>query len=105
MGLYLLIMYRNRMILWQRSRDEKDTFINNVPGEEDIPHHYTDENEIIELYNGLGELKICPYCYSYTDECGDIHYIHALVTICRKRFADNVSGLDSAERPGKDYTA
>jgi ubiquinone/menaquinone biosynthesis C-methylase UbiE len=64
---------------------EKDTFINNVPGEEDIPHHYTDENEIIELYNGLGELKICPYCYSYTDECGDIHYIHALVTICRKK--------------------
>ena len=64
---------------------EKDTFINNVPDEEDIPHHYTDENEIIELYNGLGELKISPYCYSYIDECGNIHYIHALVTICRKR--------------------
>ncbi len=63
---------------------EKDTFIDNVLGEEEIPHHYTDENEIIELYNGLGELKISPYCYSYTDESGNIHYIHALVTICRK---------------------
>lgn len=64
---------------------EKDTFINNYPGEEEIPHHYTDENEITELYSGAGELKISPYRYSYADESGNIHYIHALIAICRKR--------------------
>lgn len=49
---------------------EKDTFINNVPGEEEIPHHYTDENEIMELYKDHGELEITPYRYSYTDGSG-----------------------------------
>lgn len=64
---------------------EKDTFINNVPGEEEIPHHYTDENELMNLYIDAGELRISPYRYSYTDSSGNAHYIHALVTICRKK--------------------
>jgi ubiquinone/menaquinone biosynthesis C-methylase UbiE len=64
---------------------EKDTFIKNTPGEEEIPHHYTDEYEIAELYKGDGELKISPYRYSYTDGSGNINYIHALVAICRKK--------------------
>lgn len=64
---------------------EKDTFINNVPGEEEIPHHYSDEDGIKELYSGFGELKINPYRYSYTDGYGNIHYIDALVVIFRKK--------------------
>ncbi len=64
---------------------EKDTFIDNMPGEEAIPHHYTDENELIRLYNELGEVKISPYRYSYIDNSGGIHYIHAFITICRKK--------------------
>jgi len=64
---------------------EKDTFISNVPGEDDIPHHYTDENEIMELYKDHGELKITPHRYSYTDGSGNIHHIHALIVICRKK--------------------
>jgi hypothetical protein len=64
---------------------EKDTFINNVPGEEAIPHHYTDENELIRLFGDSGELKISPYRYSYVDNSGNTHYIHAFVTICRKK--------------------
>lgn len=62
---------------------EKDTFINaDLPGEEDIPHHYSDEKELRELYKGY-KMELRLYTYSY-DSCGEKHYIKANVVICEK---------------------
>jgi Methylase involved in ubiquinone/menaquinone biosynthesis len=58
---------------------EKDTFLDNVPGEETIPHHYSDEDEIREVYDGH-ELKIRPFTYHLDDS----HQIKAFTVICRK---------------------
>lgn len=62
---------------------EKDTFIYNTPGEETIPHHYTDEVEIKEIY-GSQSVNIKPYVYTFKDNYNNIHYIHACVVICQK---------------------
>jgi ubiquinone/menaquinone biosynthesis C-methylase UbiE len=62
---------------------EKDTFIDNVPGEESIPHHYTDERCIREIYDGH-ELSVKPYIYSYKGLDGKDNYIKALLVICKK---------------------
>lgn len=62
---------------------DKDTFINNTPGEEEIPHHYSDEDEILEIYKGH-EVIIKPYRYSFKDNEDSIHYIDAHIVVCRK---------------------
>lgn len=62
---------------------EKDTFINNTPGEENIPHHYSDEAEIREVY-GNQMLSIKPYVYSFLDNYKNAHYIHAYIVIGQK---------------------
>jgi len=62
---------------------EKDTFINNTPGEEDIPHHYTDAEELSEIYSGYKH-SIKPYTYSFCDDRNNTHHIEALLVVCRK---------------------
>jgi len=62
---------------------EKDTFINNTPGEEDIPHHYTDAEELSEIYYGHKH-SIKPYTYSFCDDQNNTHHIEALLVVCRK---------------------
>jgi ubiquinone/menaquinone biosynthesis C-methylase UbiE len=37
---------------------ETNTFIGGRKGEEDIPHHYTDENEIMELFKSFKEVYV-----------------------------------------------
>ncbi len=63
---------------------EKDTFTENMSGEEDIPHHYTDETELSEIYAGH-EFNIKPYTYSFSDNENNIHYIEALLVVCMKQ--------------------
>lgn len=65
------------------TRIEKDTFINNTPGEEDIPHHYTDAEELSEIYSGYKH-SIKPYTYSFCDDQNNTHHIEALLVVCRK---------------------
>lgn len=62
---------------------EKDTFLNNMEGEEKIPHHYSDLEELQEIYRGQA-LAIQPYTYTYTDDIGNKENIEALVVICKK---------------------
>lgn len=62
---------------------EENTFINNMQGEEKIPHHYTDEEEILEIYKGYN-IDIQPYKYSFYDKEKNVHYIRAYIVICRK---------------------
>jgi 2-polyprenyl-3-methyl-5-hydroxy-6-metoxy-1,4-benzoquinol methylase len=62
---------------------EKDTFINNTPGEEDIPHYYTDAEELSEIYSGH-EHSIKPYTYSFHDDQNHTHHIEALLVVCKK---------------------
>lgn len=61
---------------------EKDTFLNNMPGEEKIPHHYSDEIEIRDIYrNHIKNLEPYTYCYSVKD----VEYeIEAYIVILRK---------------------
>lgn len=60
----------------------KDTFLNNVPGEEKIPHHYSDESEISEIY-GEHILTLEPYTYRFNAK-GEEHKIEAFVVILKK---------------------
>ena len=62
---------------------EKDTFINNMQGEEQIPHHYSDVQELQELYRGQ-TLTIQPYIYTISNQHGNIETIDALIVICKK---------------------
>lgn len=61
---------------------EKDTFINNVPGEERIPHHYSDEEEIREIY-GEHILSLEPYTYKFMAK-GKAYEIEAFIVILKK---------------------
>lgn len=61
---------------------EKDTFLNNVPGEEKIPHHYSDEKEIRDIY-GKRILTLEPYTYSFCAK-GEDYKIEAYVVILKK---------------------
>ncbi|MFT3950413.1 MAG: class I SAM-dependent methyltransferase [Oscillospiraceae bacterium] len=62
---------------------ESNTFLNNTPGEEEIPHHYSDEQEIRALY-AEHDVNIKPFTYSFKDSYGNTHYIKANIVICRK---------------------
>ena len=44
---------------------EKNTFINNIEGEEKIPHHYSTKGEIENLYSKFNDLKIKKINYFY----------------------------------------
>ena len=63
---------------------EKDTFINNVEGEENIPHHYSTEIEIKELYSSFSEVDINKVDYNFFDKNGNKHTIKAFVVIAKK---------------------
>lgn len=63
---------------------EKDTFINNVEGEENIPHHYSTIEELKELYSNFSHVEIKPVDYHFYDNYGEKHTISAFVVISRK---------------------
>lgn len=63
---------------------EKDTFINNVEGEENIPHHYSTIDELKELYSKFSYLDITPIDYYFFDSNGEKHTIKAFVIISTK---------------------
>lgn len=63
---------------------EKDTFINNVEGEENIPHHYSTIDELKELYSKFSYLDITPIDYYFFDSNGGKHTIKAFVIISTK---------------------
>lgn len=63
---------------------EKDTFINNVEGEENIPHHYSTIEELKELYSNFSHVEITPVDYHFYDNYGEKHTINAFVVISIK---------------------
>lgn len=63
---------------------EKDTFINNVEGEENIPHHYSTKEELSELYSNFLKVNITPIDYHFMDNYGGKHTIKAFVVIAIK---------------------
>lgn len=63
---------------------EKDTFINNVEGEENIPHHYSTIEELRELYSNFSHVEITPVNYYFLDNYGGKHTIKAFVVISIK---------------------
>lgn len=62
---------------------EANTFLDNMPGEEKIPHHYSDEKEIEKVYAGYKK-QISPYTYSFYDRWDNKHFIKAYVCIVEK---------------------
>jgi len=61
---------------------EKDTFLNNVPGEEKIPHHYSDEEEIRNIYQ---EHVTSLQPYTYVFQANDTeHKIEAYIVTIKK---------------------
>lgn len=63
---------------------EKDTFIDNVEGEEKIPHHYSTIEELKELYLNFSKINITPIDYYFSDKYGNEHTIKAFVVIAIK---------------------
>lgn len=62
---------------------EENTFLDNMPGEEKIPHHYSDKQEIIYMYKGH-ETHIESYTYSFYDKENNEYYIEAYVCYIQK---------------------
>jgi DNA-binding transcriptional MerR regulator/ubiquinone/menaquinone biosynthesis C-methylase UbiE len=62
---------------------EANTFLDNMPGEEKIPHHYSDEKEIEKVYDG-DKKGISPYTYSFYDRWNNDHLIKAYVCTIEK---------------------
>jgi ubiquinone/menaquinone biosynthesis C-methylase UbiE len=52
---------------------EKDTFVGQKPGEEEVPHHYSTRKEIGELLNGFWESTILARSKTYIDKSGNKH--------------------------------
>ncbi len=75
---------------------EKDTFIYNMPGEEKIPHHYSDRQELQEIYNGQ-LLDVRPFTYIYSGENGIKGKIEALVAICKKTKSPTPQEAENAD--------
>lgn len=61
---------------------EAHTFINNVPGEEKIPHHYSDQEEIRDVYSDT-ILEIRPHTYKFKANNLN-HEIEAYLVYIRK---------------------
>jgi DNA-binding transcriptional MerR regulator len=66
---------------------DENTFIDNMPGEEKIPHHYSDEQEIIDTYRGH-DAHIRPYTYSFYDKQNNEYYIQAYVCYIQKKYLE-----------------
>ncbi|MDR3595638.1 MerR family transcriptional regulator [Clostridium sp.] len=62
---------------------EENTFLENMPGEEKIPHYYCDENEIEDTYKEHNT-NINPYTYSFYDKQNNEHHIKAYVCFIQK---------------------
>lgn len=56
---------------------EKNTFLDNMPAEEKIPHHYSEIKELEEIYAEY-QHTITPYTYQY-GQGNDIHEIKAFI--------------------------
>ncbi|WP_297426275.1 class I SAM-dependent methyltransferase [Clostridium sp.] len=63
---------------------EKNTYINNIKGEEDIPYHYSTKEELEELYSGFSGFFIKPVNYNFFDRNGGSYTIEAFVVIAVK---------------------
>lgn len=63
---------------------DKDTFINNVEGEENIPHHYSTKDELYELYKDFSNVEINPVEYTFYDKFKNMHTIKAFVVVANK---------------------
>ncbi|WP_313342457.1 hypothetical protein [Sedimentibacter sp.] len=63
---------------------EKDTFIINVEGEENIPHHYSTIGELEDLYSNFRQVEIKPIDYYFFDNYNNKHTIKAFVVISIK---------------------
>lgn len=63
---------------------EKDTFLNNMEGEESIPHHYSSREEIESLYHQFNYVDIKPIDYYFFDNYGNQHIIKAFIVIAVK---------------------
>lgn len=60
---------------------EKDTFINNVEGEENIPHHYSSKEELEDLYIEFTSKEMSEIEYKFEDSYGNEHIIKAFVLV------------------------
>jgi ubiquinone/menaquinone biosynthesis C-methylase UbiE len=49
---------------------EKNTFVGEVEGEEDVPHHYFTKDEIKKLFSKFSKLKINQVKYPFSDTAG-----------------------------------
>ncbi|EKQ58325.1 MULTISPECIES: class I SAM-dependent methyltransferase [unclassified Clostridium] len=63
---------------------EKNTYINNIKGEEDIPYHYSTKEELEELYSSFSGFFIKPVDYNFFDRNGGKYTIEAFVVIAVK---------------------
>ncbi|MGL4772026.1 MAG: class I SAM-dependent methyltransferase [Clostridium sp.] len=63
---------------------EKDTFLNNVEGEENIPHHYSTREEIENLYSSFSFVEINPIEYNFFDKNNNEHTIKAFAVVAQK---------------------
>ncbi len=61
---------------------EKDTFLNNVPGEEKIPHHYSDVDEIRGIYD-KNIMSLEEYTYEFVANKKK-HEIEAYLVVLEK---------------------
>ena len=52
---------------------ERNTFIGAKQEEEDVPHHYSTREEVIELFSEFRELRIRSFTRTYRDERGENH--------------------------------
>lgn len=50
---------------------ERNTFLGAKDKEEDVPHHYSTKEELVQLFSGFRELKIRSAASSYVDERGE----------------------------------
>jgi ubiquinone/menaquinone biosynthesis C-methylase UbiE len=49
---------------------EKNTFLGEKKAEEDVLHHYSTKEELVQLFSAFGQLQIKESSDSYTDETG-----------------------------------
>ena len=55
---------------------EKNTFLGEKKTEEDVPHHYSTREELVQLFSDFGKLQLRASSNSYTDETGKQYTRH-----------------------------